>query len=1092
MMRMNRYQTGMTLSGLQVSSVNLVKSEQSFQLPKPQPAPMPHLHHALLAIEVTRLREVVSQYEENLQNLSKDVEELQEENDELHDDNLRLRNELAEARQKLAVPPPPPPPPQPTVVKTIYVQEPAPMPQVIHQPAVLPPPPIPQPQPTTATDLLNDDKSALVNMLVKKNIENDHLRRELEYYKVRSEGVPVDRPRPSNLAGDPSKTGDLLRAVGDLMSKYRYVDPETEQNAAKAMQLAYKLAANLEQKPRPSTMDASFGPDGILAELRDLQTPSISPDNYNAQRKEFLNAIGNLQSRLAAGPKPNNEAVRRLEPGSPLNEKLPQEEFRTEIINGVPTRVRVVRRVVDPGVSPRPFAGEITPSPQSNELAAALRRISELERQAAILQGQADLQNLPAFGKEIGDLTVTLVQRDLQDWRLKAAALESELQMANRELNTEQGRAKRLETERDDLEHRLRVFEGLYDETKAALDKVKSQLREYQDQERSVARRAAELRDQAEFKTRELDTVKEELADKKGRVAELEARNRALADEVTEFKQRARLAESELDIRKDAANQLSNSVQDRDREIKRLKDELNKANEDIAEMDNTFVIMKNKLQDKQIQAEAATAKEKEMAGKLTDCLDVNRKLEDKNKELQKSVDSSKAAYKDKLRKTRAALGAINEQVKNLKSGLKTCRSACAKDTIDYKKAFQVLATVLTTQGEFNPRGTLRGLIDAKARLNEETRSLNLRTEDFEAMLRRKDEEIRNLVAERDSEVNSLESRLEAMRQEKLASDGIRSEIDSHRHDDVDKLKRRIKVLEDDLENAVNETARLKKDHDRKEREIADLRDDLDAEIRRCDDLKKSLKRAQSHYEITEFDPRKGSPAKTQEFTIRSVNDNRTPVSHSKGVQLFVDQKDGDGPTEVDIFIDTSDFKPARTTVETRPTVAKPVHREQPKSTLEDTVRLEKQLDEAKATIRHYEQQLALMGSKDRQRETITARLAQVEANLMQLQAILKNKDLEIERLKGQPPSLRSSTSSLPQDEQDRIEVLRQRTEAMLAKLEKRLETTVAKSGGNQNPELDTFVREVQTLRRRLNDANKKYVNEYISVCQRSLDIYEKL
>ena len=86
--------------------------------------------------------------------------------------------------------------------------------------------------------------------------------------------------------------------------------------------------------------------------------------------------------------------------------------------------------------------------------------------------------------------------------------------------------------------------------------------------------------------------------------------------------------------------------------------------------------------------------------------------------------------------------------------------------------------------------------------------------------------------------------------------------------------------------------------------------------------------------------------------------------------------------------------------------------------------------------------------------------------------------------------------------------MRQRTEAMLRKVEKKLrelkDALQSKSlRGSQDKQiqreaeqavedLNAMLQEVSSLRKRLSDAAKRYVNEYIAVCQRGIDLYELL
>jgi chromosome segregation ATPase len=1098
MTRMMRCQTDLMQLNPQVAHHNSVKSEQSIQIPKPSQLQIPHLHHALLAFEVTRLQEVIEQYEDNLQGLVRDIDSLNQENDELHDSNIQLRNELSDARMKLAIPPPP----QQTVVKTVYVQEPTPAPQVMPQPIVAQPQPRPQMQIINTTDLLQDDKSALVNMLVKKNIENDHLRRELDFYKQRIDGSAPEDSRIFNLVQDGSKNGELMRSIGDLFTKYRLLDPEIEQKSKSVRNTAYKLAATMDPKARASHLEASFGPDGMIADIRDITANTPTAESYLIERQNLLNSLESLLSRLAAGPRASAEDVRRTEPSSPMREPQPQEEYRTEIINGIPTRVRVVRRLADQGERAGP-RGEQGGQPQSQELQAALRRVSELERHVALLQGQADLRGPPAFGKEVGDLTVSLVQRDLQDWRLRAAALENELLLANRELEHELGRAKRLDSEKEDLLHRIKVFEGLYDEARVNCEKLRSQVRELEDQERNQGRSAMESRSMYESKARDLELAREEIADKKGRIAELEAKLRVALEEASEAKQKAKLIDMDAERSKEIITQLKNEIAERERSNASLKDEVKRLNDELSEMDNTLMIMKNKLLEKQAQVEAHASKDKDVVEQINSESSANKMLKDEIRQLQdilskkddefkKKYFKQKEAYQQNLRHLMMSLGHIKEEVKSLYLHLKEYRLVSTREMIEYRKSFQAVNKMLRVQGEFNPKGTLQSLLEMKARHNEELPMMAMRLATYENILHRKDSEVMSNISEKDKEIESLEKQISAIRKEKDDADRAKEAVQAERAQENSRLKAKVADIEEQLETAVNDYVKIKKESERKDREISELKEDVEIERGRADDLKKTLRKMQSQQEKEETNPPKESPKRSQDFTIRTLQENTPTYSQSKGVRLTVDHRDGQLPAEVDIFIDASDHKPPRATTETRSTVFKKFSPEKNNLSSDGMTHIEQQLQEAFAQIRHYEHQLMLLNNKERQRETIGSRLSEVEASLVQLQVILKNKDLEIERLKSQLATYKGTPNGLSTEEVDRVEVLRQRTEAMLTKLERKLESMANKRGDRPDSQLEALVLEVQSLRKRLLDAGRRYVNEYISVCQRSLDIYEKL
>lgn len=95
--------------------------------PKP-PAIQPALFtHTLLAFEVNRLHEVISDYENNLQHLTADVGRLEDEIEDHLYEKTELKEEIERLKKQLEKPKvvmAPAPPPQ---IKTVYVQQPPPV-----------------------------------------------------------------------------------------------------------------------------------------------------------------------------------------------------------------------------------------------------------------------------------------------------------------------------------------------------------------------------------------------------------------------------------------------------------------------------------------------------------------------------------------------------------------------------------------------------------------------------------------------------------------------------------------------------------------------------------------------------------------------------------------------------------------------------------------------------------------------------------------------------------------------------------------------------------------------------------------------------
>lgn len=955
-------------------------------------------------------------------------------------------------------------------------------------------------------DLITDDKAALITMLVKKNIENDHLRREIEFLRQRTEGRWPDMTKAYPSSGENPKATEVLRAIGEVFSKYQQSAPELEQEGISVRNSAYKLASKMEQSQRQPHLDASFGNSDIPTAIKNLNFGNSTPDSWQQDRNKLLMEIEYVLRRISDPLRQSADFAGRSSSISPFKDSHHQypdgEEYRTEIINGVPTRVKVPKRNVENVTNIRTFHLE-SPSRQPNELSAALRKISDLEAENQILQSRLDMQGGRGMPREMSDMTTSLIQRDLQDWRTKAIEAEADRQSALRELEMEHARFNTAVEERDELQKKIKSLSKKIDDLKEELEAANRKVKETEHKSNVDNRQSYDIRGQLDAKNREIDSLREDLNTKKGQLAEAEGKYKALFDENLEAKQKLRISEADYETKRRSAAELADKLSVAERAIYMHKETEHKLNDDLSEMDSTLAILKDKLEAKQSSLEASVKREKELTNALNDLKRENRELyEDINSnkgllsknetEALKQTQMHRDIYRNAIKKKALQLGQLKQKVHEINLDIKEARLLASREMIDCRRTMQAIKNLLHSKGEFCPKGTLQALVEMKEKHNEEIPRLMVKLASYEDIINRRDSQHSSNITLRNQEIESLERQLQMIRDEKNRVEVNRMSEQAQIEDQLHKYKSQLKLIERENDNAVEENIKFKKENQRKDREIADMKEDLESKDARIEELRKTNKKLQSKIDEVEDQVKKETPTKTQELTIRSIEeDTRQSPSH-KAPRLTAAPTEGDCPAHVDIYIDASDKKNHRYTIETRPSVDQMTRKEYTAESQAEIDDLQKQLVRAYDRINQCERQLQTSQSKGKQQQEFEARMGELDSKLSELQVLIQLKDEEIDRLNKQLAVSRpGSTNSIGEDS-DRVEVLRQRTEAMLAKVDKKLALASAKKNQINKSNVEFLAYEVDTLKRRLQDASKRYVNEYISVCQRSLDIYEQL
>lgn len=953
---------------------------------------------------------------------------------------------------------------------------------------------------------MSDDKAAIIGLLVKKNIENDHLRREIEFLKQRTDGRWPDMSK-SYLGGQENpRATEVLRAIGEMFSRYQGGAPELEQDGISIRNSAYKLASKLEQSQRQPNLETSFGHSDIPSAIKNLNFDYATSDGLQQDKNKLLAEMEHVLKRISDPLRRSADFPARNSNISPFKDSSDhpseREEHRTEIINGVPTRIKIYRQNVESITNIKAFHLD-SPSRHPSELAAALRKIGDLEAENHMLQSRLDMQGSRGVSKAMGDVTSSLIQRDLQDWRTKAVEAEADKQSAIRELEMEQARCKGAIEEREELQKKVGRLSQKIEDLKEDLDSANRRLKEVEHKSNVDSRQTYDVRGQLDAKSREIEELREDLMRKKSLIAELEGKHKALFDENLNLKQKARELQTDFDAKKRSASELEDRLAAAERAMVARHEAEKKLNEDLAEMDSTLAILKDKLEEKQSALEGSTQREKQLkdeVGQLKQSIrelneDINssKGLLNKNEtDALKQTQRHRDFYRNAMRREALQLGQLKDKVHELNLELKEARLMASREMIDCRRSMQAIKNLLRNKGEFCPKGTLKSLVEMKEKHNEEMPKLMVKLASYEDMINQRDSQHQSNITLRDREIESLERQIHAIREEKTRVEINRMSEQAEVENQLQKYKSQMKEIERENDTAVEENMKFRKEIKRKDREIAELKEELEGHVDKVSELKKKNQSLKTELEELQAQPRRETPSKTQDLTIRSIDERTRPTASQHLPRWTAAQGEGDCPAHVDIYIDASDKKHPRYSVETRPSAGPQARRDTRPDTDEQVAELQRQLGKAHERLHHYERQLQFGQNKGKQQQEFEARMGELDSKLSELQILIQLKDEEIERLTRQMSASKPVSAGSPGEDSDRAEVLRQRTEAMLAKVDKKLALASVNQRGTEKTNAEYLAYEVDTLKRRLQDATKRYVNEYISVCQRSLDIYEQL
>lgn len=1020
-------------------------------VPPPQPVPQPVqrpaenlLAHCLLAFEVSRLMEVVKDYENSMQKAGQALEDLGYESDQLKQDRSALHARIADLERRLAEKPPP-------VRQIVHVPAPAPPPQppqIIHVRQAEPSPPPRNPDHITIniTDYLNDDKNSLIQLLVKRNLENDQLRKELDALKNGS-GLPVAAQPTQDRDRDKQMTRDLLLKFGQVMRSMQTAAPDLSTNRdfellkLRLDSLANKLDnLSLAQPSAPAKQDSYFNAPGMLADsIRSLhhkgklETPQQA--DFEREKEQVFGSIMDVFNKVLYQGKP---------PGSGFDQSgarpAPSRTGFDERTNS-----DLISRLAIPPLNHYPDLRE--------DLARAQKRISELE--SAVSRGShSDPQEVFRLTRLIEEYKDRLAEseRENEEW---TARLRQDIHEANMKKDSEEK------------------------ETAKALKRAQSRIAELE-----LSLRSSESL---------LESLREQLEEKDNRTSELETTISKSEEELRSLKSKVSKLEDDVRTRSQELSTAQEKLGQREKDVKTLQENERILNEELSELDSTLLFLKNKAEE---LGRNLTKTEED----LLDSQSKTSSLEKENRSLDKSNQDLKVQVRKlqtQIRRTRDVLEnlhTVSDRISDLKREQARTRSTIKEEITNCKQIVNIMRSLMQEQGELNPKGTLVTLMALKDKQSVEIPRLQMKLTNVQDLINSKDSELVQLESQMASDIRLKKTRIEELERklrdatgeverqtqrvreeeerlskEKEETSRLKKELQDNQVfkqkvlSEIDEIKKDHQQLEAAFSDSQKENKKLKKVIDGRDQELLEARNELDSKLSVIEELQKSLKTSQQ--KLSSMAVASLSTPVQQKYTentrestgeLRSSREASMGRSKFKGIDLYVD------PYEKHVLIEENDKFDS------------------------NIVGLMKELDEANERIRHLER--ALHNGQDQQQKLVQLgeHIRSLEFRIENLSKASEVKDQEIQSLRKSQSSV--ALSAQAQEDQDKIETLRHRTEAMLTKLERKLAELAAARGPNLR-RLEEMAEECRSLRKKLADSNKKYINDYINVCQRSIDMY---
>ena len=1026
----------------------------------PQPVvsqPSNLLSHCLLAFEVTRLMSVVKEYEASLQKLSGELDKLVPENYHLKKENRDLISRIGDLERKLSQQ-------QSPVRQVVQVQQAPstpprqvqPQPQIVQVIRQAEPVVVRQPEKRTdqitlnIADYLNDDKNSLIQLLVKRNIENDQLRKEIDYLR-NGNGVP----RSDYIIAEPERkdkkiSKDLLMKLVTVFASLQEKKPEHKSDLEivklKLEGLSNKVdRVDSSQESTPFRTDKLMVPPGMLDDsMRDIHKGNTAfgsgRTEYEREKDQVFSLILDTINKLV-----DHKSV-SLNPFDPYPSREPVNQSD------------LLSRFAVPPLANYPDLRE--------DLVRAQRRINDLEN--VLARGpQSDAQEISRLTRLVEEYKEKLDgrEREKENWTLK---YRSEIEDVGK---------------RKDLEEK-----------------------EMRDSLKKANERVVDLERKVNGKDETIDSLRNEIAEKSIRLGETEGRVRGYQVEIAGLKERLEMSEEDRKAKQKEARELAESLNEKDNRIKATQENERHLSNEMEELDNTLSFLKTKAEELGKNLDASERSVRNLQNKLSLAQDRINSLEAQNSELRTQITEKNHLMEktgEKLFKMRTLIGEVKREHSKIKSTIKEDSQVLRKNTDSIKDLLQ-------NEAEVNPNGTLKMLMDLRennsselgrlySKLNQVQNLVDLKKEEMNRLeneMEEKEKEHRRKIHELEKMLK--ESHFNNQKFERIFKEG--EELTEKQKQEIDRLKHEFEVLKTEMENCqrekdklLNSQERIKNENESKGKQIKKLEDSLE-------ETEKEVKKLRNEIEANNNDIRRLkdeldlSRRKEEELIKELKSVHKTSSKENQAIHTPVQRKtntsgnEGGSSTrqtasqdlsrsslrEVDIFVD-----PSERSVIVRHNIEK----------RDEERELTKELDEAHDHIKHLEKVIDEHGESQLKIRQLGDQIKILEMRLENVSTSLEIKDRELQTLKRTQAN--SHQTHQPQDDHDKIEILRQRTEAMLTKLERKLSELAAPRGMNLR-KLERMAEEAQVLRKKLTDTNKRYVNDFINICQRSIDMYVEI
>ena len=1136
-------------------------------------------------IENARLEIRKTKYEED--KAKTDYDRMKLDRDSLNTQMLELHNRISTLQnQAMQVKPPPPPPP-------VYIQQdPTPMP-ITHANGKMT---------LAVTDFLHDDKNSLLQLLVRRNLENDQLRKEVELLRGRINIGDIPYNKQPDKEDRIAIAKDILGRLGDVMNKNkdRAVDCSTDFDIVRVK--TQGLCIKIDNYGERSLEDSRVGNPGLADSIKNLHTSpnQMGKNSYEQDRNSLFDSLDALINKLT-----------------------------TQYLQ------------VDQTTAFKPIASQNKGGDMRAELASALKKVVELETQNSLLSSKLDALTLgradflkPAtpFSQLVNlsaSHTVTTeelrgqllsAKNEANEWKFRLEQSHLEREKVGRELEEARERIGELNRELDSLTFREKQAldrnseqeiekTRLNEKARGLEERIRSLKKEFEEADerreeqasddrytlQAIKEKMRELERKVEEKNSEMEDCRREIAERSGRIAEVEGRYRSVVEDNSALKDKTKKLEVAVQAKNEDIEDLSKRLAVKEREVDSLKEVERRLNEDLADVDNTCEFLKEKAEELKNNLELTEKQAKDLTEELNNSKNIihqyehqfkgmGEQLEMKHSELTQIslIRSQQQGYfVDKIQKLHSGLIQVREQLEDTRSELSSHKEMLTQKAIDVAKYLNSLKTLFWTRAELNPRGTLSAYRTLKDRHTHEIPKLQSQLQ--EALNSRNAVEHQSALINNKSvrEFEDLEKKLNTEKDKIVKEDRNTQERLRAENDEFRKANRKLEEL---VKKAVEENKILTKESDRRDMQASQLTKELEHNIKKAEELRvksivleeqvktlsaaaaqniqqqyqQSLPNQQvtmppgfgyhpSFYKGGEPLPptngdRSGLPKPTRRYSNRinrgsqkranNQDEQQTDPSVKFSVEEDVNENDESSPAIRDVASKKAHRgdRPSKEMEESTNRDPRGMKINKNQDNLEyiedrqveelqealqgsyaEISALREELALAADKIHYYEYQLAGEAIASRQAEQLGRQIVMLEERLEGVTIAAEAKDRELE-LKDREISLRereieerdremealrrqnvSSTARKAVqagEENEKIEVLRQRTEAMLTKVEKKVGELLATQNLSAR-QAEPLLEETKQLRKKLGEANKKYVNEYIAVCQKGIDVYER-